>query len=151
MGHDAPIIQDLPGLLPKLEQDSVKFLLENNHILRRGIRVVKTTVDSRSIGATFKLQGGLVLVRVEAGGDKNKYVQLGHASAPLEADVKEAVILMESFSTRDRDGVEQEKNATGLLHGVVDENALNFSGVAASYVDKVKSVLKLVHFFKPVP
>jgi len=152
MGHESGAVQGLPGLGPVQQMETVKFLRDNNHIVRRGVIVHKDTDDfSRPPGSEHKLKGGLVVVRVEAGVNKNLYVDPLHPDAPLVADVKEAGILMESFSMHGPDGVRVNKSATVLIHGFVDELSLVFGTAVPAYIDALKAALHLVEFFKPVP
>ena len=143
-------IQSLPGQTPQVDMTTVDFLRDNNHFRTEGVRIHKDTVDSRST-LTFKLQGGLILVRVETGANKNMYVATDHADAPLAAAVKDAVILLESFSMKDRDGVVEDKTASGVVHGFVTDAKLNFTTVDATYIANIKAILTQVRFFLPAP
>lgn len=144
-------VQSLPGMGPKRELETVAFLLDNNHLMRRGIRIHKDTDDIVNVGKEFKLTAGLALVRVEVGANKDRYVDAGHADAPVAASVVEAVLLMESLSLHDADGVREDKAASGVIHGRVDETKVRFGTGDPTYINAIKAALKLVEFEKPAP
>ena len=152
MGHESGAVQGLPGMGPVQTMETVKFLKDNNHIVRRGIQIHKDTDDSsQAPGYTHKLRAGLVLVRVESGLNKNLFVDAQHADAPIAAAVVEAVILMESLSMHDGDGVRVNKSGTGLIHGFVDEALINFGTADAPYIAAIRAALIQVDFFKLIP
>lgn len=144
-------VQSLPGMGPKRELETVAFLLDNNHFMRRGIRIHKDTDDIVNVGKEYKLTAGLALVRVEVGANKDRYVDAGHPDAPVAASVVKAVLLLESLSLYDADGVREDKNASGVIHGRVDETKVRFGTGDPTYIAAIKAALKLVEFEKPAP
>lgn len=151
MGHEGSDVQGLPGMGPKRELETVAFLKDNNHLMRRGIRIHKDTDDILNVGKEFKLTAGLALVRVEVGANKDRYVDAGHPDAPVAASVVEAVLLMESLSLHDADGVRQDHVASGVFHGWVDETKVRFGTADPTYIAAIKAAVKLVEFEKPAP
>lgn len=142
--------QGLPGMTPRVDQTSRKFLTENNHVVRRGIKIPSTAVDSGNTPTT-KLRAGLALVRVEAAGaNLGTYVPVGHADAPVAADIEAAVLLMEDINMLGPDGAAEAKTATGLIHGFVDSTKVIFGTVDVPTIDAIKTVaLPLVQFENP--
>ena len=136
----------LPGLTPEVAQESRQFLLDNNHILRRGVRIEKDSTDDSHTGKEYKLQPGLALVRIEEGANKGKYVPPDHADAPDAGDVVMAGILMEYVDMRKRSDPEdvEDQQASVLIHGKVDAAQIIYAD--ASYEDEIKDVLPGVFF-----
>ena len=131
---------------PTVEQESFKFLKDNTHNFRRGVRIEKDTEDTGHTGKVHKLRAGLVLVRVEAGPNTGKYVHSAHADAPLTVDIEAAVLLMEVIDMRNKEGDREDKLASGLIHGLVNESEVVFGTADAARIAKIKEVLPLVQF-----
>ena len=72
----------LPGYGPKVTQTSRDFFRSHDGVRKRGLHLHSGTVDAGSSPTTM-LRGGLVLVRVETGTHKGKFVHPGHADAPI--------------------------------------------------------------------
>ncbi len=149
----------LPGLTAEVQTPSVSFLKHIDHVLENGIRIQKDTLDQSETLKT-KLVAGEVLVRVEAGGEKNKFVHNAdtvteaanaHASAPATADIKEAVILSQFVQMLDASGTAVDRNASGVIHGIVDETKIDFGTADVARIAKIKAVMPLVKFEKLVP
>lgn len=154
----------LPGLGAEVVQKSRTFIKQVDHILSRGIRIHKDTLDKLhltdpdGVGPNTTLRAGLVLVRVESGGEINKFVHAfdptteaadAHADAPLTADIAEAVILMEFTNMLDSTSTAVDRQGSGLEHGIVDEDKIIFGTANAARIDKLKLVAKIVKFIKP--
>ena len=154
-----PIAQSsLPGLSAEVQTPTVSFLKHIDHVLENGIRIQKDTVDNSETLKT-KLVAGEVLVRVEAGGNINKFVHnadtvaesgTAHADAPATADIKEAVILSQFVQMLGPDGVAVDRHASGVIHGIVDENKIDFGTADTARIAKIKAVMPLVKFEKLV-
>lgn len=142
--------QGLPGLGPKVEQESRAFLKDTTHIVRRGVRLDEDTEDTANTPVT-KLRAGLVVVRVEAGANKNKYVSESHADAPLTASIVEAGILMQFINMKDRNDVLEDKTASVLIHGFVDNAQLLFGSADAARITALKDAMPLVKFEAQAP
>lgn len=144
-----PGVDGIPGIQDPVESSSRTFLLDNAHMATEGITIVGSTDDDENVGFENKLRGGLVLVRIEAGGDAGKYCELNHASAPLDGDITRACILMNDVNMLKGDGSTSraDKHQNGLIHGFVDDAKLFWgTGVLAARKDAVREVLKLVDF-----
>lgn len=139
--------QALPGLTPLEQQTSRKFLTDNNHVVRIGVKLPSDVQDVGNSPVT-KLRAGLALVRVEAAGaNLGKYVHVTHADAPVAGDIVSAVLLMESINMLGKDGAVEAKVASGLVHGFVDEDQVIFGTADVPTIDAIKSVaLPLVRF-----
>ena len=137
----------LPGYGPTINQTSRDFFRSHDGIRKRGLHLHSATVDSGSTPTT-KLRGGLVLVRVETGTHKGKFVHPGHADAPTSGNVVQAAILLEDVNMLDESGVAQEKSTWGCIGGWVDEDLIFFSGIAGGYQDDIKAKSKLILFEK---
>lgn len=138
-------VQGLPGMGPRLDQESRKFLADPLHKVELGIRIDDVAKDLGNSGKTYKLRAGLVLIRVENGGaNDGKYVHVGHADCPLAADVERAVILMQYVDMRDKEGNFEDKTATGLIHAFVEEDNVIFGTADANYIDAIKAALPQV-------
>lgn len=135
----------LPGLSPQVDQESRNFLKNHQHVVLRGVRVDDASIDADNTGKTYKIRAGTALAMVIAGPNTGKYVPADHASAPVYGDVTKAGILMEDLDMRGKDGVAEDKMASVLIHGFVDESQINFVG-DANYEAAIKAVLPLVDF-----
>ena len=140
----------LPGMGPVIQQTSRDFFRSHAWMLKRGIHLHPGTVDAGSVPTT-KLRGGLVLVRVEAGTHKNKFVHPGHADAPTSGNVVQAVILLEDVNMLNESGAAADKSTWGLYGGYIDEDLIFFSGIAQGFIDDIKAKSKLILFEKTVP
>lgn len=138
----------LPGMGPTVDGESRTFLKNDTHFAELGIRIKSDTVDDTDGHTpTTKLRAGLVLVRVEAAGDHlGKYVEVGNASCPAEADIESAVILMGYVNMKGFDGEVEDKLASGLIHGFVDESKVIWGTADAGIIDAIKAVLPQVMF-----
>jgi hypothetical protein len=136
----------MPGLSPKLTMKTRKFLLNDKHVeYKNGVVIEKGTVDAGS-SPTDLLRPGLILVRVETGANKGKFVQTSHADAPIAADVKDAVILANYVHTKGPDGTTADRAGLGVIHGMVDEGQIIYVTADATYKANIKAALKLVQF-----
>lgn len=139
-------IQGLPGMGPRLNQESRQFLADPLHKVEIGLRIDDVAKDLANT-STFKLRAGLVLIRVENGGaNAGKYVHVGHADCPAAADVERAAILMQYVDMRDKNSDFEDKSASGLVHGFVIEDQVIFGTADATYIDAIKAALPQVMF-----
>lgn len=138
----------MPGISAEVTQKQRRYKTVEDHQVLTPIVIHKDTVDNQNAGNTTELRPGLTLVRIEAGGaDQFKFVNPEHASAPVEASVVEAVILDEFVEMKDKAGAVKDQQASGLIHGFVDESKVLYgAGTAGAYKTKIKTVLKAVHF-----
>ncbi len=140
-----------PGLTPKETQATRNFLAQDHFVLEQGFWIDDASVDVDNT-PTNKLQPGLAMVRVEAGANKNKYVPLDHADAPVTNDIKQTAILSYYVNLLDSTGVVEDKDAAGVIGGVVKLGQILFSGADANRQAAWKAVLPLVHFKEdPIP
>ena len=136
----------LPGISDEQTMESRKFLKDTGHIVVRGVKIDKDTDDVAHVGKESVLRGGLALVRVEAGPLTGKYVDAGHASAPVAGDIESAVILMETMPLADVAATRQDKAGSGLIHGFVEEDQILWGTSDAPTIAAIKAVLPMVQF-----
>jgi hypothetical protein len=138
----------LPSLGAKEEMAVRKFLLDDGHLMTKGIVIPSDVVDAGNTPTTT-LRPGLVLIRVEAAGaNQGKYVQSGHANAPAYAGsaIFDAVILMNFVNMLGRDGVVEEKSNIGLRHGWVEDDQVIFVTATGSEQTELRDVMRLIFF-----
>lgn len=136
------------GMRDKVTQESVEVRTDLSHFKLKGIVIASDTDDPRATG-TGKLQPGLVLVRVEAGGGKQgKYVEFSNAGSPGATFIEKAVILLDhvNLAKPSDPTVFEDKGVAGLLHGFVDNALLEFDTVVVGEIAELKAALKLVEF-----
>ncbi len=134
----------LPGLDAKEVQTSRKFLTDNNHIVRLGIRIEAATTDAANTPIT-KLRAGLVLTAL-GGGSAGKWGEFTHADSPGAGLITESVILMEDVNMLGKDSVAADQSATGLIHGFVKESEVDFDTAVAGEITELKDANPLVRF-----
>ncbi|MCJ2530695.1 MAG: hypothetical protein LN413_00035 [Candidatus Thermoplasmatota archaeon] len=134
-----------PGLTAKETQATRDFITDNHWVLERGILIDSASVDAGNTPTT-KLRPGLALVRAEAGGAIGKYVPFDHTDAPAAAAMKDGVILSYFVNMLDAAGVVEDKLVAGVKAGFVDETKILYAGAIAADKDKLKAILKNVHF-----
>ncbi len=140
----------LPGLTARQTSKSRQFRhVAGGEIVSPGIVIESATVDAGGTPTT-ELRPGLVLVRIETGGDKGKYCQFGHASSPANNEIQHAVILNHYVEMRGADGVVADKQAQGLIGGVVNEAEIIFGTADATAKAGIKDALHLVRFVPAV-
>lgn len=140
---------DLPGIRSKIVQKSEEVLTDTLHFKLKGVVIPSDVEDDRTAGNSGLLEPGLVLVRVEAGGaNQGKYVEPGHADAPIVSAIEKAVVLKDFVNMADPSAPTTfvDKGAPGILHGFVDNAKLTFSGLSAPDTATVKAIMKLVEF-----
>jgi hypothetical protein len=144
LGADQPI-----GLGPEVSDLAYKPFLKNESwfVPHPGFIIEKDSEDAGNTGKETTLRPGMILVRVETGGNKNKFVPVDHSDAPVAASVVQAVILNKEVNMLGRDGAVADKHGSGIIGGVIDENAIIL--VDALYIEEVKAALPLCHFMKP--
>ncbi|MCE5281960.1 MAG: hypothetical protein LLG93_07635 [Deltaproteobacteria bacterium] len=140
----------MPGITEAVYGSSRTFLADNSHLATEGAIVVSDSVDDEQpAGSQHKLRGGKVLVRVEAGPDLGKFVDLNHASAPLDADIRKVGILYGDVNMLKGDGTtnKENKQARVVVHGfVVDASLLWGAGVAPARKTACRNIAKLIDF-----
>lgn len=139
----------MPGPGPTIEQETFDpFLKQQDFIIRRGVVIEKDSEDAGHTDKVTKLRPGCVVVRVEAGGNKGKYVPVDHADAPAAASVQQAGILEGLVNMRKRDGSDavEDQHALIVIGGVIDEDEIIL--VDPLYIEEVKAALPLCHFIK---
>ena len=137
----------MPGMGPVIEQETfTPFLKDQSFIVRRGVVIEKDSEDAGHTGKETKLRPGCVVVRIETGANKGKYVPVDHASAPVAASVQQAGILENVVSMRKRDGTDdvEDQHALIVIGGVIDQDEIIL--VDALYIEEVKAALPLCHF-----
>jgi hypothetical protein len=140
LGEDAR-----PGMGPVVVQTAALVLKNESWFITRGVVIPSDAEDAGNTPVT-KLRAGLVLVRVEAGGDnQGKYVPVDHDDAPVHGAVAHAAILMKPVNMIGRDGsTVEEMSAPALIAGWIDEDHVII--VDEDYRDDVKRVLPLCYF-----
>lgn len=149
----APINQHLTGfgragMRDKVTQESEEVRTDLMHFKTKGIVIASDTDDPRATG-TGKLEPGLVLVRVEAGGGKQgKYVEFSNAGSPGAGSIEKAVILLDHVNLANPSDptVTEDKSVAGLLHGFVDDAKIEYDTVMAAEITELQDTLKLVEF-----
>ena len=134
----------LPGLDTKEVQTSRKFLSDNNHIVRLGIRIDDASTDATNVPVT-KLRAGMVLTKL-AGGSAGKWGEFSHADSPGAGVLTESVILMEDVNMLGKDGVAADQEATGLIHGFVNQSEVDFDTVVVGEIDELKATSPLIRY-----
>ena len=142
LGADLPI-----GMSPEITNPSYPPFLKNESwfVPHPGFSIEKDSEDAGNVGKETTLRPGTVLVRIETGANKGKYVPVDHSDAPVAASVLQAVILNKAVNMLGKDGAVVDKHGSGIIGGVIDEDALNL--VDATYIEEVKAALPLCHFF----
>lgn len=146
MHNDQLSGDQMPGMGPVVEAAvATPFLKDQSFILRRGVIIEAASEDAGNTPVE-KLRAGVVLVRIETGADKGKYVPVDHASAPVAASVLQAGILEKYVDMRKRDGSGdvEDKHGVIVIGGVIDEDEIEL--VDANYIEEVKAALPLCHF-----
>ncbi len=133
-----------PGLDAKEVQTSRKFLTDNNHLVRLGLRIEKDTADATNVPIT-KLRGGLVLTKL-GGGSAGKWGEFTHADSPGVGNLTESVILLEDVSMLNKAGVVEDQSASGLIHGFVKQSLVDFDTADAGEITELKDTNSLVRF-----
>jgi hypothetical protein len=142
LGQDA-----IPGMGPRVDGTSRTFLA-HSHYETRGIIIDADTEDDGN-DPTTKLRAGLVLVKVVAGPNVNKFVHSEHADAPADADITEAVILNgKDVNLLDKASEPEDKVATGVFHGLADEDKVFFGTAVGARIAAMKAAMPLVAFVK---
>lgn len=139
-------VSGLPGLGPKPEQESRTFLFNDSHVEVESVRIDKDTDDDANTGKVHKLRAGMAVVRVEAGGNKGKYVDVAHADAPAAGSIVHAGILRDFVDMRDKDGNREDKQAVVVIHGFVNEADVIYNTADGPTIQAIKDALPLVHF-----
>lgn len=134
----------LPGLDAKEVQTSRKFLTDNNHLVRLGVRIEAATNDNGNVPVT-KIRGGHVLVAL-GGGSAGKWGEFSHADSPGVGLLTEAVILMEDVNMLGKDGVAADQSASALVHGFVKESEVIFDTIDAGEIAEIKGLMNQVTF-----
>lgn len=140
-----------PGLSTRQFMESRTFLLNDTHVMTKGVQLDDAVQD---VGNTpvEQLRAGLVLVRVEAAGvNQGKYVHVTHADAPAAANILNAVILSKFVDMRDENAALVDKQAMGVIHGHVDQDAVIFGTATQAIIDAVIAALNLVNFEDTLP
>jgi hypothetical protein len=142
-----PFDNTLPGMGTKVTMKTRKVLINDKHVeYEAGVVIEKATVDAGSTPTTL-LRPGMVLVRVESGANKGKYVQYGHADAPSSAGaVKKSVVLGNYVSTKDQSGTTKDQSAIGNIHGRVDEAQVIYVSSDSSVKAALRAGCPLVEF-----
>jgi hypothetical protein len=135
----------LPGVDTPLDQVSFNPLAAHgsDHFVTKGILIEKDSVDATHVGKTTILRAGTVLLR--GAGTAGKFVPAGHASAPANNAILEAVILAQTIEMRAKDGTKADKNASGYIHAFVKDASI-FWVDEAGYKTQMKAALPLVRF-----
>jgi len=137
----------MPGPGPTIEQETFEpFLKDQTFIVRRGVVIEKDSEDAGHTDLEHKLRPGCVVVRIETGANKGKYVPVDHASAPVAASVQQAGILEGVVNMRKKDGTDnvEDQHALIVIGGVIDQDRIIL--VDATYIEEVKAALPLCHF-----
>jgi len=140
----------MPGMGPVIEQETYEpFLKDQTFIVRRGVVIEKDSEDAGHTDLEYKLRPGCVVVRIETGANKGKYVPVDHASAPVAASVQQAGILEGVVNMRKKDGTDavEDQHALIVIGGVIAEDKIHL--VDALYIEEVKAALPLCHFILP--
>lgn len=142
-------MEGLPKMGTRVDQTFNAFLKHPTHYFSRSIKIHKDTQDVGSTPVT-KLRAGLVLVRVEAGANKNLYVHIGHADDPGTGNRVKAVILEHPIPTMlDEALVVENKGGRGVVHGFVDQSKVIFGTANVPDVDDIIGILNKVEFDLP--
>lgn len=141
LGHN-----QMPGLGPLVEQQTVEFQEDIGHAAYDGVRIHKDTDDEGNVGSEHKLRPGLALVRIEAGGNAGMYADLDHADAPANADIKDVVILADWTDLKDKAGARQDVQAKVLIHGQVTNSKVVYNGADATRQAAAQAKAKLIRF-----
>ena len=141
----------LPGISTRRDMIARTFLLNDNHVMEKGVIIDDVTQDIGNTPVT-QLRPGLALVRVEAAGvNQGKYVHATHADAPAAANILNAVILSVAVNMLDEDAVLVDKGAKGVIHGHVDQDQVIFGVGAGAVLDAIVAALNLVNFEDSLP
>ena len=140
-----------PGLSTKLQAEARVFLRDDEHVKTTGVKIAAATKDTASTPPE-QLRAGLALVRVEAAGpNQGKYVSIGHADAPAAVNILHARLLAKFTDMRLQDSTLVDKQAMGVIHGLVDESQVIFNTADGPTIDAIKAALNLVDFEVPLP
>jgi hypothetical protein len=136
----------VPQMGPSFEHVQYQpFLKQQEFILRRDIVIEKDSEYAAGSPVTL-LVPGLIMVRIETGTHKGKYVPAGHADAPAAGSVVQAGILELPVRMVKKDGSGDVEDQQGVIviGGVIDEDALVTDDT--DYVAAAKEALTLCHF-----
>ena len=95
-----------------------EFLINNDHVMTKGVVILSSTTDSGN-NPTTTLRRGLVLGIITASG---KYTAYNDSGTDGEAVARG--VLMEDLDMLDDTGTAADKQANMLLHGYVDYSQL---------------------------
>lgn len=141
----------VPGISTKVTSEARVFLRDDEHVKETGVLIASATKDTANTPPE-QLRAGLALVRVEAAGaNQGKYVSIGHADAPVAANILHARLLSKFTDMRLQDSTLADKLARGVIHGLVNESQVIFNTADVPTIDAIKAALNLVDFEVPLP